>query len=119
MKQILVVDDSDEWRRTIKNMLSEAGYFVIEAGSGRKALQIARSLKADLVLMDFGMPYLNGLETAEQLRNVPGFEFVPIVLLTAEEFPGDCLHTLLPYVTGYMNKGDARSQLVDCVEAHL
>jgi CheY-like chemotaxis protein len=120
MKQIMVVDDTPVWRRLSFNLLSEAGYRVIEADSGEQALELASSLTPlDLVIMDFGMPRLNGIDTAQRLRSISGYESVPIILLTAEEFPGDCDHAPAPFVDGYVDKRHVSGQLLDCVKLHL
>ena len=120
MKQIMVVDDTAVWRRLSFNLLSEAGYRVIEADSGERALELASSLSPlDLVIMDFGMPRLNGIDTAQRLRSISGYESVPIILLTAEEFPGDCNHPPAPFVDGYVDKKHVSGQLLDCVKLHL
>ncbi|MBA3763604.1 MAG: response regulator, partial [Chthoniobacterales bacterium] len=105
MKNILIVDDTEVWRRLSFNLLSEAGYRVVEAESGERAIEVARShSQLDLVVMDFGMPKLNGIDTARLLRAISGYETVPIILLTAEEFPGDCEHPPAPFVDGYVDK---------------
>ena len=120
MKQIMVVDDAAVWRRLSFNLLSEAGYRVIEADSGESAIELARSRSPlDLVIMDFGMPRLNGIDTAQRLRLISGYESVPIILLTAEEFPGDCDHPPAPFVDGYVDKKHVSGQLLDCVKLHL
>jgi len=120
MKQILVVDDAAVWRRLSFNLLSEAGYRVIEADSGERAIELASSLTPlDLVIMDFGMPRLNGIDTAQRLRTISGYESVPIILLTAEEFPGACDHPPAPFVDGYVDKKHVSGQLLDCVKLHL
>jgi CheY-like chemotaxis protein len=120
MKKIMVVDDTAVWRQLSFNLLSEAGYRVVEAESGERAIELARVLSPlDLVLMDFGMPELNGIDTAKALRSISGYESVPIILLTAEEFPGDCNHSPAPFVNGYVDKKHFSGQLLDCVKQHL
>jgi two-component system, chemotaxis family, chemotaxis protein CheY len=120
MKKIMVVDDTAVWRQLSLNLLSEAGYRVIEADSGERAIELARSLSSlDLVIMDFAMPELNGIDTARALRSISGYESVPIILLTAEKFPGDCDDPPAPYVDGYVDKKHVSGQLLDCVKLHL
>lgn len=120
MKKIMVVDDTAVWRQLSFNLLSEAGYRVTEADSGERAIELARALPSfDLVIMDFGMPELNGIDTARVLRSISGYESVPIILLTAEEFPGDCNHPPAPFVDGYVDKKHVSGQLLDCVKLHL
>ncbi|HEV2912879.1 MAG TPA: response regulator [Pyrinomonadaceae bacterium] len=120
MKKIMVVDDAEIWRRLSFNLLSEAGFRVVEADSGESAIELARSSSPlDLVVMDFGMPRLNGIDTARHLRAISGYESIPIILLTGEKFPGDCEHPPAPFVDGYVDKKHVSRQLVDCVKLHL
>lgn len=119
MPNILIVDDSEIWRRLSKQVLSRDSRLICEAESGEHAVEVARAVAPDLVVMDYGMPSLNGIEASRLLRQVPGCESVPIILLTAEDFPGDCVETPLPFVTGYVDKKRIFSDLADCVGHHL
>jgi len=119
MPNILIVDDSEMWRRMSKDVLARSGYSLREADSGESAVATAQASPVDLVVMDYGMPRLNGIEAAGLLRQVPGCESVPIILLTAEDFPGDCAKTPLPFVSGYVDKRRIFSDLADCVGQHL
>ena len=119
MPNILIVDDSEMWRRMSKDVLTRSGYLLREADSGESAVATAQTSPVDLVVMDYGMPTLNGIEASRLLRQVPGCERVPIILLTAEDFPGDCAETPLPFVTGYVDKKRIFSDLADCVGQHL
>ena len=119
MPNILIVDDSEMWRRMSKDVLARRGHSIREADSGESAVASAQTSPVDLVVMDYGMPSLNGIETAGLLRQVPGCETVPIILLTAEDFPGDCAQTPLPFVSGYVDKRRIFSDLADCVGQHL
>jgi CheY-like chemotaxis protein len=120
MKKILIVDDTDVWRRLSFNLLSEAGYRILEAESGERAIELARSVsQLDLVVINFGMPKLKGIDTARLLRAISGYESVPTILLTAEDFPGDCDHPPAPFVDGHVDKKHVSGQLLDCVKLHL
>ena len=119
MPNILIVDDSEMWRRMSKDVLAPRGHSICEADSGEGAVEAARSAPVDLVVMDYGMPSLNGIEASRLLREVPGCERVPIILLTAEDFPGDCNETPLPFVDGYVDKKRIFTDLAECVGQHL
>jgi CheY-like chemotaxis protein len=119
MPNILIVDDSEMWRRMSKDVLARRGHSIREADSGESAVASAQSAPVDLVVMDYGMPSLNGIEASRRLRQIPGCESVPIILLTAEDFPGDCAETPLPFVTGYVDKKRIFTDLADCVGQHL
>jgi two-component system chemotaxis response regulator CheY len=119
MPNILIVDDSDIWRRLTKDILKQNGYRMFEADSGERALEIARETPLDLIVMDDRMSRLNGLDASRSLREMSGYEHVPIILITSEEFPGDCAHTPAPYVNGYIDKKHLIQELDECVKLHL
>lgn len=119
MPNILIVDDSDIWRRLSKQVLSTGGRRICEAESGEHAVELARTVAPDLVVVDYGMPGLDGIETSKRLRELPGFGQTPIILLTAEDFPGDCAETPVPFVDGYVDKKRIHFELAECVEQHL
>ncbi len=77
---ILLVDDDSSVREVTASMLSDLGYQVVEAGSGHAALDILRSRPFDLLLADYAMPGMNGMETAREARRIqPG---IPLLIIT-------------------------------------
>jgi DNA-binding NarL/FixJ family response regulator len=82
-KYVLIVDDNEAIRRTLRYLFKESKDWTIcgEAVNGRDALEKAHQLQPDLVILDFSMPVMNGLETATKLKaEIPQ---LPIVMLTA------------------------------------
>jgi signal transduction histidine kinase/ActR/RegA family two-component response regulator len=92
--RILVVDDVAMNRELITAILEGAGFDVVEAESGRRALALARENTFDIVLMDIMMPEMDGLETTAHLRQLPGWEHVPVIGLSASVLP-DQIETYL------------------------
>lgn len=94
LTRILHVDD-DEDIRTIANMALEmVGQFeVLQCASGQEAVDVAGGFAPDLLLLDYMMPNMNGEETLEALRNIPGLEYVPVVFMTAR-VQGDVANVL-------------------------
>ncbi|MDQ1612994.1 MAG: two-component system, cell cycle response regulator DivK [Pyrinomonadaceae bacterium] len=119
MPNILIVDDSDIWRRLTKDILKKNPYRLFEADSGERALEVARETPVDLVIMDYRMRRLDGLDTSRRLREIPGCEQVPVILITSEEFPGDCEETPVQFVDGYVDKKHLVHELDECVKRHL
>lgn len=80
----MTVDDSASMRQTISFTLRNAGYEVVEAVDGRDALDKLSRQAVDLVITDLNMPNIDGIELIRQLRGLPAFRYVPIVMLTTE-----------------------------------
>jgi CheY-like chemotaxis protein len=87
---ILVVDDDAPILILMQNLLREFGFAAATAKDGMQALQIARELRPDLVLLDKNMPGMTGAEVVAALRHEPGVEGVPILILSGEPMsPGE------------------------------
>ncbi len=84
MAIILAVDDSVSMRKMVAITLNEAGHEVIEAVDGEDALAKAKGTKPDLVLADVNMPKMGGFALIRKLRTLPGFEYIPMLLLSTE-----------------------------------
>lgn len=84
MKNIMTVDDSSSLRQMVGLVLRGANYQVIEAVDGVNALSKLNGQELNLFLVDVNMPNMGGLEFTRQLRAMPKYKFIPIVLLTTE-----------------------------------
>ena len=87
MKTIMTVDDSASLRQMVSFVLRGGGYDVVEAMDGLDALSKLKGRDLDLIVTDINMPRMDGLEFTRQLRAMPQYKFVPIVLLTTESHP--------------------------------
>jgi CheY-like chemotaxis protein len=85
-QSILVVDDDDDFRQTLAEVLVEAGYPVQQAENGEKALQRAAEEQPGIVLLDLKMPVLDGWGVMERMREDPQMSSVPILILSAYGF---------------------------------
>ncbi|MBS7808665.1 response regulator [Variovorax sp. PCZ-1] len=81
--RVLVVDDALSVRRSMEQLLEDAGYDVVTAADGFLALEVVRSRAPAIVLTDLEMPNLNGLELTKRLRELPQFMGTPIVMITS------------------------------------
>ena len=88
-KTVLTVDDSSSIRQMVAFTLKGAGYEVIEAADGQEGLEKARMKTVDMVLTDQNMPRMDGLTLIRNLRTLPGYKSVPILMLTTES--GDAM----------------------------
>ncbi len=83
--RVLAVDDSAAMRQMVSFTLKGAGYEVLEANDGEEALAIAQDdASVDLVVTDVNMPKMDGIALIQQLRQLPAYKFVPMLMLTTE-----------------------------------
>lgn len=83
-KTILVIDDSASLRQVVKMALTGAGYNVIEAGDGQAALALLDGRQVNMAVCDVNMPIMNGIEFVRAAKALPGYKFMPILMLTTE-----------------------------------
>ena len=93
--RVLLAEDDPVNREMLRGLLRLIGFAVDVAEDGASAVDEARALRHDLIVMDVEMPRMNGLQAAQAIRALPGRERVPILALTADAYPEDrrrCLH---------------------------
>ncbi len=88
-QRILVVDDEAHIVQVLSLKLRNAGYEVITAGDGEEGVDLAREQRPDLIITDFQMPYLTGLELCQALAEHEPTAKIPIVILTARGYALD------------------------------
>jgi two-component system chemotaxis response regulator CheY len=84
MKRILTVDDSASVRQMVSFTLRKADYEVVEAVDGKDGLAKVSSGKFDLIITDLNMPNMDGIQMMTAVRKLPGYSFIPILMLTTE-----------------------------------
>src|SRR5262245_37298055 len=88
-KCILVVEDQEDNRRILRDLLGNAGYELIEAESGEEALVAIDTQRPDLILMDIQLPVMDGYEAARRIKSNPEMKEVPIIAVTSYALAGD------------------------------
>jgi len=116
MATILVVDDEPKITQLVRDYLERAGFAVITAHDGREALMRARTEHPDLVVLDLGLPQLDGLDVTRQLRRDAD---IPIIMLTARDDETDKLVGLELGADDYVTKPFSPRELVARVRAVL
>jgi len=103
--KILAVDDSATMRRIIKNQLKQAGYEEVdEAGNGREALTMLALAHYDLLITDWNMPEMNGLDLVKEVRRIDASKSMPILMVTTVAGKEDIVTALKAGVNNYMVK---------------
>jgi DNA-binding NarL/FixJ family response regulator len=116
---VLIVDDFEPWRRFISSTLMNDPklQIVSEVSDGLEAVQKAKELQPDLIVLDIGLPKLNGIEVARQIRKVAANSRILFLSENqSREIAGEALRT---GASGYVVKTDAGSELLAAVEAVL
>jgi two-component system, OmpR family, alkaline phosphatase synthesis response regulator PhoP len=116
MRTILVVDDEREIARIARDYLQHAGFAVVTAGDGPHALELTRARQPDLVVLDLGLPGVDGLDVARTLRRESN---IPIIILTARVEESDRLLGLELGADDYITKPFSPRELVARVKAVL
>lgn len=106
MKTILLADDNATLRRLLRVVLESPQYRVLEACDGAAALELARQEHVDLLVLDWLMPVLTGIQVAQALRQDPATAHVPIIIVTGKghmaeqqeaEAVGACMYLVKPF----------------------
>ncbi|BAL95083.1 putative bifunctional diguanylate cyclase/phosphodiesterase [Rubrivivax gelatinosus] len=107
--EVLLVDDDEVGLLTTAIALRERGFSIIEATRGDEALAILQERKPDLVVLDAQMPGLDGFETCARIRAMPGFERLPIVMLTGLDDEASIKHAFDVHATDFYTKDKDRA----------
>jgi two-component system KDP operon response regulator KdpE len=114
--RILVVDDDPQIRRVMRIMLIAQGYEVCDARKGEEALDLIRSEKYDLVLLDINLPRMTGIETCRQIRL---FSEVPIIMMTVRNTEKDRVEALDAGADDYVTKPFSMHEMQARIRAAL
>jgi DNA-binding NarL/FixJ family response regulator len=117
--RILIVDDFEDWRRQVHLLLQARPEWqvIAEASEGFEAIRKAEELKPDLILLDIGLPKLNGIEASQRIRQLSPSS--KIVFLSQNNDPDFVLAALSTGAKGYVHKTDAQSELLPSLDAVL
>jgi two-component system, cell cycle response regulator DivK len=88
-KCILVVEDQEDNRQILRDLLTNGGYDMIEAENGQDAITAAETNRPDLILMDIQLPLLDGYEATRRIKANPALKSIPIIVVTSYALSGD------------------------------
>ena len=118
-KTVLLVDDSATMIMSVKALLTTNGFAAVTASNGRQALAELKKAKPDLIITDINMPDMNGFELIQQVRQLPGMRFVPILTLTTESDPSKRDDAKKLGATGWLVKPVSGVDLVNTIKRVL
>ncbi len=116
MKRVLVVEDEMKIARLVRDYLHQAGFAVLEASDGATALSLAKAERPDMIVLDLGLPGMDGLDVTRQLR---ASSAVPIIMLTARSEETDRIVGLELGADDYVTKPFSPKELVARIRAVL
>jgi DNA-binding response OmpR family regulator len=119
MKTILLADDEAYLRMLVRTTLADPAYRIVEAADGPAALDLARQEHPDVVVLDWMMPGLSGIEVATALRQDPSTATIPIIMLTAKGQATDQARGHAVGIATYLIKPFSPLELLETVQAVL
>ena len=118
-KTILVADDETHILHVVSLKLRNAGFIVITARDGQEALEMAQSEKPHLIITDYHMPQLSGLELCQRLKQDPATSAIPAIMLTARGYQLDPADTQQSGILCMLSKPFSPRQLLTTVNEVL
>ena len=103
-RRILVVDDQEDNRRILRDLLTNSGFEVIEAVTGEEGVTLAEAQTPDLILMDIQLPGIDGYEATRQIKAKPALRTTPLIVVTSYALSGDDAKAFAAGANGYVSK---------------
>ena len=119
LTKILVVDDDKAARKSIRSILEEEGYLVLEAEDGASGLQQVKTETPDLVLLDIVMPRVDGIKVCKAIKSNPDYQKIPILMTTSMGSKEDIIRGLKSGADDYVVKPYDRSELLARIKTFL
>ena len=117
--RILVVEDHEENRRIMRDLLTSAGYEMIEAVTGEDGVTLAERERPDLILMDIQLPGLDGYEATRRIKANPALRAIPIIAVTSYALSGDDVKAREAGCDAYVTKPFSPRALLAKIREHL
>jgi two-component system cell cycle response regulator DivK len=118
-KRILVVEDTEDNRQIIRDLLTSVGYELLEAVDGEEGVAMAQAHAPDLILMDIQLPVIDGYEATRRIRAIPALAQVPIIAVTSYALSGDETKARAAGCDGYVAKPFSPRQLLAKIREFL
>jgi len=118
-KRILVVEDTEDNRRILRDLLTNAGFELIEADDGEKCVAMAAERRPDLILMDIQLPIIDGYEASRRIKANLELRHIPIIAITSYALAGDEEKTAAAGCDGYVAKPFSPRQVLAKIREFL
>ena len=118
-KRILVIEDQEDNRKILRDLLTSANFEVIEAENGEDGVAAAVAQRPDLILMDIQLPLLDGYEATRRIKADPALRAIPIIVITSYALSGDDEKARAAGCDAYFSKPFSPRQLLAKVREYL
>lgn len=114
-----MVEDHEDNRQIMRDLLTDAGFEVIEALTGLDGVKMAEAERPDLILMDIQLPGLNGYEATRRIKAIPALKSIPVIAVTSYALSGDDVKAIEAGCDDYVAKPVSPRRLLQKIRAHL
>ncbi len=118
-KRILVIEDHEDNRRILRDLLTNAGYDIIEAVTGEEGVSSAETHLPDLIIMDIQLPGVDGYEATRRIKANPALRHTPIIAVTSYALSGDDAKALEAGCDAYMAKPYSPRELLAKIRQYV
>jgi two-component system cell cycle response regulator DivK len=118
-KCILIVEDQEDNRTILRDLLSKSGYDLIEATTGEEGVALAESKRPDLILMDVQLPVMDGYEATRRIKRIDALKLIPVIAVTSYALSGDEAKAHAAGCDAYVAKPFSPRQLLAKIREYL
>ena len=118
-QRILIIEDQEDNRAILRDLLTAAGYDLIEAVNGAEGVMLAERERPDLILMDIQMPVVDGYEATRRIRRIDALLATPIIAVTSYALSGDDAKAIAAGCSAYVTKPFSPRRLLAKVREFL
>jgi two-component system cell cycle response regulator DivK len=118
-QRVLIVEDQADNRAILRDLLSNAGYDLIEATDGEEGVALAESKRPDLIVMDVQLPIIDGYEATRRIKSNAALRSIPIIAVTSYALSGDEMKARAAGCDAYVAKPFSPRQLLAKIREHL
>ena len=115
-KRILVVEDQEDNRQILRDLLGSVGYEMTEAWDGEAGVAAAKEQRPDLILMDIQLPLMDGYEATRRIKADPELKKIPIIVVTSYALSGDDVKARAAGADGYVAKPFSPRELLATIQ---
>jgi two-component system cell cycle response regulator DivK len=118
-KRILVVEDQEDNRRILRDLIASVGFHIFEAEDGARGVTAAEVQRPDLILMDIQMPIMDGYEATRRIKANSALRGIPVIVVTSYALSGDEDKARAASCDDYITKPYSPRQLLAKIKEHL